>query len=211
MVGSAPTGAAPPRSTQTVTALRVFDGGTTGVSAVNVFGAPMSEDAAAKINKNNANPFHVVLKSDLTSAPVCGQARDKCHVAGTPPNTSSCCDCTPWPHCAAGQGQNFICDGSPSDPNSRCVAGPPPPPWGTPCPAPPPNLLSTSATVDSSGHTVMLWIGNPFGWPIGGKPLQPSFCVLLAELEKLRDVVDTITVSGYYTADPSTGNISHGR
>ena len=55
----------------------------------------------------------------------------------------------------------------------------------------------------------MLWIGNIFGWPKGGSLSQPAFCALLAELDPLRDVVDTITVSGYYTADPETGNMTN--
>ena len=58
--------------------------------------------------------------------------------------------------------------------------------------------------------TVRLWIGNPFGWPTGGPPNQVAFCIVLAELEKLRDVVDEITLTGYYLADPSTGNMSTG-
>ena len=55
-----------------------------------------------------------------------------------------------------------------------------------------------------------LWIGNPFGWPKGGPPSQVAFCIVLAELEKLRDVVDEITLTGYYVADPDGGNMSTG-
>ena len=143
------------------------------------------------------------------AADTCQGPRDPCHAPGTPPNTSSCCACTPWPHCSPGRGQNFVCNGAPDDPASRCVAGPPPPPWGTPCPAPPPTPTMRVGR-PTSGRTVMLWIGNPFGWPKGGPPNQVEMCTVLAELEKLRDVVDVITVSTYYLADPVTGNMSQG-
>lgn len=56
----------------------------------------------------------------------------------------------------------------------------------------------------------MLWIGSIFGWPKGGSLSQPALCILLAELDVLRDVVDIITVSGYYTADPTSGNMTNG-
>jgi GH18 family chitinase len=56
----------------------------------------------------------------------------------------------------------------------------------------------------------MLWIGNPFGWPKGGPLNQVAMCDTLRELEELRDVVDTITLSAYYLADPSSGNMSNG-
>ena len=61
------------------------------------------------------------------------------------------------------------------------------------------------SSAEGAKKTVRLWIGNPFGWPKGGPPNQVAFCTMLAELEKLRDVVDEITLTGYYLADPSTG------
>ena len=67
-----------------------------------------------------------------------------------------------------------------------------------------------SSAEGNANKTVRLWIGNPFGWPKGGPPNQVAFCIVLAELEKLRDVVDEITLTGYYLADPSTGNMSTG-
>eukprot|EP01052_Picozoa_sp_SAG31_P015321 SAG31_NODE_982_length_10556_cov_18.203883_1_plen_404_part_00 len=142
----------------------------------------------------------------------CQMLHAPCRVPGSPTNASSCCVCTPWPHCAPGEGQNFVCDGSPSNSSSRCVLGPPPPPWGTPCPRGPlPSALPTRRpTKVAAKKTVRLWIGNPFGWPKGGPPNQVAFCLVLAELEKLRDVVDEITLTGYYLADPSTGNMSTG-
>ena len=163
----------------------------------------------------NAHTVLVVAPAEMPSlktddATTCNTLGDPCHIGGTPANVSSCCVCTPWPHCSPGTGENFVCNGSVA--NSRCVAGPPPPPWGTPCPAPPPSLAPTSSNGRANGKkTVRLWIGNPFGWPKGGPANQVEFCMILAELEKLRDVIDEITLTGFYVAEPglntSTGGL----
>jgi hypothetical protein len=50
--------------------------------------------------------------------------------------------------------------------------------------------------ITPGGKTVRLWIGNPFGWPKGGPPNQVEFCINLAEMEQLRDVIDEITLTG---------------
>jgi hypothetical protein len=62
-----------------------------------------------------------------------------------------------------------------------------------PVATPDPTATRILATAGAE-KTVRLWIGNPFGWPKGGPPSQVAFCTVLAELERLRDVVDEITV-----------------